>query len=169
MFEEKNENDENEKQAENGTSEVSNEEKYLDLYLRSQAEIANMQVRNEKAIQSSHKFAIQKFIEALLPSLDSLQLAINSSGDNEGLKMTQNSFIQTFEKFNVTIIQPEKGEAFNANTHEVLNTTKDPILPDNSIVEILQVGYMIYDRLIRPARVVIVNNQNGEDSQNEQK
>ncbi|BBB24412.1 molecular chaperone GrpE [Isorropodon fossajaponicum endosymbiont JTNG4] len=131
--------------------------------LRSQAEMENLKRRNAKDVENAHKFALDGFVKALLEVKDSLSMGIKTAQEEkatvkhivEGLEMTNKVFLSTLEKFGVEIINPE-GETFNPELHEAV--TMIPMLDkdSNSVLEVIQFGFTLNGRLVRPAMVVVV-------------
>ncbi|WP_190600394.1 nucleotide exchange factor GrpE [Candidatus Vesicomyidisocius sp. SY067_SCS001] len=134
-----------------------------DQLLRSRAEMENLKRRNTKDIENAHKFALDSFVRALLEVKDSLSMSIKTAQEEkatvnhivEGLEMTDKVFLSTLKKFGVEMINPE-GETFNPQLHEAVTmipmTDKDP----NSVLEVVQFGFTLNERLVRPAMVVVV-------------
>lgn len=135
---------------------------YKNQALRLQAEMQNLQRRVEKDISNAHRYALEKFVNELLPVADSLEqgLAIQV-GDNEfarkiheGLEMTYKLFLKTLEKFSIKQIDP-MGQPFNPEQQQAISMQEDPKVPANTVVQVLQKGYVLHDRLVRPALVVV--------------
>ncbi len=133
-----------------------------DKLLRSQAEMENLKRRNAKDLENAHKFALDGFVKALLEVKDSLNMGLKTAqGDNasiesiiEGLKMTDKVFSSTLEKFGVKTINP-KDESFNPELHEAVTMMSVPDKNSNYILEVVQVGFTLNERLVRPAMVVV--------------
>lgn len=130
--------------------------------LRMQADMDNMQRRVERDIASAHKYALEKFVLELLPIVDSLERAIAShvSEDSstgsllDGVNLTLKMFTAAWEKFGVQQINPE-GQAFNPEWHQAVSTQVDPNVKPGTVLSVLQKGYLLNNRLIRPALVVV--------------
>lgn len=133
-----------------------------DKLLRLQAEMDNLRRRNERDLDSTRKFALERFAKDLLPVLDSLELGIQaSSGDSpevaklrEGSELTLKQFVCVLERFNVLVVDP-LGEKFNPELHQAMAV--DPAAPGeaNTVVKVFQKGFRLNDRLLRPAMVVL--------------
>lgn len=131
--------------------------------LRVRAEMENLKRRQSKDLENAHKFALDGFVKALLEVKDSLTMGLKTALDEnadiahiiEGLKMTDKMFLSTLEKFGVALINPEN-EAFNPELHEAVTMVAMPDKASNSVLEVVQVGFSLNDRLLRPAMVVVV-------------
>jgi molecular chaperone GrpE len=125
----------------------------------------NIRKRTEKEIKNIHKFSLEKFAIELLPILDSLNKAIeitNKTKENkstiQGIKLTMKMFLEILKKFNIKEINP-KGKSFDPNEHEAMAMQHDPKMKNNIIKMVLQYGYKLNDRIIRPARVIVIKNK----------
>ncbi len=134
-----------------------------DKVLRAQAEMENLKRRNAKDLENAHKFALDGFVKALLEVKDSLSMGLKTAnvesatieGVIEGLEMTDKVFLSTLEKFGVESINPEN-EPFNPELHEAVTMLPMPDKESNSVLEVVQVGFTLNGRLVRPAMVVVV-------------
>lgn len=136
-----------------------------DQVLRTQAEMQNVRRRAELDVEKAHKFALEKFVKELLPVADSLEKAVESTEGQEdtgellasireGAAMTLNLFMNSLQKFNVEQINP-LGEPFDPQRHEAMSMVPAPDAEPNSVVAVVQKGYMLNERLVRPAMVVV--------------
>lgn len=131
--------------------------------LRAVAEQDNIRRRSERDVTNAHKYALEKFAADLLPVVDSLDRALLSEvGGNdlakkihEGIELTMNLMLKTLEKYHVKQIDP-KGQPFNPELHQAIATAPSDQAP-NIVIEVLQKGYTLNDRLIRPALVVVAS------------
>lgn len=132
-----------------------------DKYVRLQAETENQRRRFEKQVDDAHKYASKKFIEAILPVIDSLEMGMQSEGDldsiREGMNMTLKQFESVMEKFKLEAINPI-GEAFNPEEHQAMSMQPCEDQEDNTVKMVMQKGYRLNDRLIRPAMVMVCKN-----------
>ncbi|MEJ6559104.1 MAG: nucleotide exchange factor GrpE [Candidatus Thioglobus sp.] len=134
-----------------------------DKLLRAQAEMENLKRRNAKDLENAHKFALDSFVKALLEVKDSLTMGLKIAQEDsasvesitEGLEMTDKVFTSTLEKFGVETINP-KGEAFNPEFHEAVTMLPMPDQESNSVLEVIQAGFTLNGRLVRPAMVIVV-------------
>jgi molecular chaperone GrpE len=130
--------------------------------VRAQAEMQNVRRRAERDVESAHKFALEKFAGDILTVADSLErgLATLDPEDEalqparEGLQLTLKVLLDVFAKYNLEQIDPQ-GEPFNPEHHEAMTMIPAPDVEPNSVVEVLEKGYQLNGRLIRPARVVV--------------
>jgi molecular chaperone GrpE len=129
--------------------------------VRAQAEVDNMRRRTDREVTNAHRYALEKFSTALLPVVDSLEHALELAtkhGDDamrEGLELTMKVFVDTLEKNGVIQISP-LGEVFNPQLHEAMTMQPVEGAQPNTISSVFQKGYLLNDRVIRPARVVVV-------------
>ncbi len=134
-----------------------------DKVLRAQAEMANLKRRNARDLEHAHKFALDGFVKALLEVKDSLTMGLKTANEEkatiehiiEGLEMTDKVFLSTMEKFGVETINPV-GEAFNPELHEAVTMMPMPDKESNSVLEVVQTGFTLNGRLVRPAMVIVV-------------
>ncbi len=140
-------------------------QEFQEQMLRSQAEMQNVRRRAEIDVEKAHKFALEKFVKELLPVADSLEKAVESTeghqeageqvaSTREGVEMTLNLFMNSLKKFNVEQLDPV-GEPFDPQKHEALSMVPAPDAEPNSVVSVVQKGYMLNDRLVRPAMVMV--------------
>lgn len=132
-----------------------------DQMLRDHAETQNIRKRLQRDVENARKFALEKFVTELLPVLDNLERSIEAVGDDENLKpfregveLTYKSFLDALEKFNVKQIDPV-GEPFDANFHQAMTMVPNPDMEPNSVMDCMQKGYTLNDRLLRAAMVVV--------------
>jgi molecular chaperone GrpE len=132
-----------------------------DKLLRAMAEMENIKRRAERDVSSAHKYALDRFIDMLLPVADSLEQALlncKEGADHDtmraGLEMTLNMFIQGLSKFGVKVIDPA-GQTFDPNLHEAMMMQESSDHPNNTVISVMQKGYILHDRLVRPARVIV--------------
>ena len=147
-------------------NEVSGDERITELedtVLRLRAELDNSQKRSVAEIEKAHKYGIERLLLELLPVVDNLENALNnlsenvSESDKEGIDLTLKSFESALDKFGISPIYPIS-EDFDPIQHEAVSVVKDGKHADNKIVEVMQKGWKLHERVIRPARVVVVKN-----------
>ena len=134
-----------------------------DKLLRSQAEMENLKRRTSKDLENAHKYALDGFVKALLEVKDSLSMGLKLATDEnaslehtvEGLKLTNKVFTSTLEKFGVETVDP-KDEKFNPELHEAVTMIPMPDKKSNTVLEVVQVGFTLNGRLVRPAMVIVV-------------
>jgi len=135
---------------------------YLDRAVRAQAELDNVRKRTIRDIENAHKYALEKFVNELLPVLDSLELGINASENiedtsslREGMELTMKIFCSSLEKSGVKSVEPQKGDKFNPDQHEAVTVQEVEDVESGAVTTTLQKGYELNGRLIRPAKVIV--------------
>jgi molecular chaperone GrpE len=131
--------------------------------LRLQAEADNTARRVERDIAHAHKFALERFVNELLPIIDSLELCVTSVPKEmraaaepviDGVKLTLKMFYTSMEKFGVQQVNPVS-EVFNPEYQQAISTQVDTSVPPGTVISVLQKGYTLNKRLIRPALVTV--------------
>ena len=136
-----------------------------DQALRAAAEAQNVRRRAEQEAEKARKFALEKFVKELLPVVDSLEKALESMQDDasevhrEGVSMTLKMQLDVLSKFGVESIEPQ-GEPFDPQVHEAMAMVPNPELDPNTVMEVMQKGYLLNGRLVRPAMVVVSQKAN---------
>lgn len=133
----------------------------LDKVVRAQAEMENLRKRAARDVENAHKYALEKFTNELLPIMDSLELGLSASVKAKnlddlckGMELTLEMFNIVMEKFGITMIEP-KGEKFNPELHDAVSMQETNDSNSGIIIEVMQKGYTLNGRLIRPAMVVV--------------
>ena len=148
------------------SNEVSDEERIAELedtILRLRAELDNSQKRSVVEVEKAHKYGIERLLLELLPVVDNLEHALKnlsedvSDSDKEGIELTLKSFESALDKFGISPIYPIS-EDFDPIKHEAVSVVKNKKHADNMIVEVMQKGWSLHERTIRPARVVVIKN-----------
>lgn len=129
-----------------------------DAWLRAKADSENIRKRAQIDIANAHKYATENFSTELLTVMDSLEAALaveNATVDNfkSGMELTLKQLTTVFEKFNIKVIDPS-GEKFDPHQHEAMCTVDSDLSP-NTVVHVMQKGYALNDRVIRPALVTV--------------
>ncbi len=133
-----------------------------DRLLRVSAEFENYKKRSVRDLDDFRKFANQSLLKEMLLVVDNLELAVNSANENQnkdnslkaGLDLTHKEILRVFNKFSVTPIE-SKGNAFDPTFHEAVMQEETDEYPENTVINEMQKGYLIHDRLLRPAMVVV--------------
>ena len=141
-----------------------------DGVLRGKAEVENMRRRVAQDVEKAHKFALNKFANELLPVVDNLERALGAADKEsehtkamvEGVEMTLSSMMSALDKSGVKAIDP-KGETFNPELHQAMTMIEVPGAEPNSIIDVMQKGFELNGRLLRPAMVVVAKG-NGVDT-----
>ena len=141
----------------------SEAEKYRDMALRAEAEMQNLRRRSERDVQNAHKFGAERLIQNLLPVVDSLEKAVEASQQAEtaeddpqleGLKLCLKLFTDVLIKEGIEVVDP-LGQPFDPNVHEALSMIENPDMEPNSVMAVIQKGYRLHERLVRPAMVMV--------------
>ena len=134
---------------------------HWDQCLRLQADIDNLRKRNERDLANAHKFALEKFAVDLLPVKDSLEMGLAAAGENadiarlkEGGELTLKMLASAMDKYNIKEINP-LNEIFNPEYHEAMSMQEREDVAPNTVVTVVQKGYLLNERLIRPAMVMV--------------
>lgn len=136
--------------------------KLKDQYVRAEAEMANLRRRVEKDVENAHKFGQEKLTKELLAVADNLERAIISTeGENvdvnaikEGVEMTLKGLQDVFSKFSIEAIDPH-GEPFDPQQHQAMSMVENPEVEPNTVIAVMQKGYQLHGRLVRPAMVMV--------------
>ena len=133
---------------------------HYDLYLRARAETDNVRRRAQEDVAKAHKFAVESFAESLVPVIDSLEKALEATNASpeamrEGVDLTLKQLKSAFEKGNLKEINPV-GEKFDPRWHQAISVVPaSEGVPPNHVVTVLQKGWTIADRVLRPALVTV--------------
>ena len=133
----------------------------VDKALRATAELENIRRRTSRDIENAHKYALERFVNELLPVIDSMELGINASQSaedleslREGMDLTLKKLFDCLEKFGVKAIDPA-GEKFDPDWHEAVSMQELEGSDSGQVVTVMQKGYELNGRLVRPAMVVV--------------
>jgi len=127
--------------------------------LRLQAEFENANRRASKDLENAHKYGTEKILSELLPILDSLERSLESSSEGaatmiEGVRLTVSLFHSLFERFNVKELNPVS-QKFDPTLHEAIGMLAAEDVPPGTVVQVVQKGYQLHERVLRPARVMV--------------
>lgn len=133
-----------------------------DQVLRAQAEMQNVRRRAEQDVEKAHKFALDRFAGDIVTVADNLERALTTIDRNddkqkpvaEGIELTLKSLLDTLQKYGVKQLNP-MGEPFNPQEQEAIAMVPNPAMEPNSVMDVMQKGYTLNGRVIRPARVVV--------------
>jgi len=147
--------------------------KHQDDVLRVQAEMQNLRRRTEQDVEKAHKYGQERFVTELLSVIDNLERALEAAGTQnepdvgadsqsaenleairEGVELTLKSFVDCFRKFNIETIDP-LGEPFDPQLHQAMATVEDDKVEPNTVTMVMQKGYLLHGRVIRPAMVMV--------------
>lgn len=137
-------------------------DEHWDQLLRTRAELENLRRRHTSELEKAHKFALDGFVRELLPVRDSLELGHDAASDDsadveklrEGTELTLKLLTDVMGKFGVERIDPE-GETFNPEYHQAMTMQPRADVPPNTVITVVQKGYLLNGRLVRPAMVIV--------------
>lgn len=138
-------------------------DEHWDQLLRANAELENARRRARQDVENAHKFALEKFAMELLPVKDSLEMGLAASSEDtsetaaklrEGTELTLKMLTSAMEKFGIEAIDPT-GETFNPETAQAMSMQESDEHAPNTVMMVMQKGYRLNERLIRPAMVVV--------------
>lgn len=130
--------------------------------LRANAEMDNLRRRTERELENAHKYALERFAQELLAVRDSLEMGVAAAEQEEasvekikeGTELTLRMLEGAMDKFNIQPIDPQN-EPFDPERHQAMSTVETPDKAPNTVINVMQKGYMLNDRLIRPAMVIV--------------
>ena len=150
---------------------VEERDEYLDVLLRTKADFSNYQKRMKRELESMGRYATQELVKALIPAMDHLSRAIKSAGSSaagergtnseglrkflDGLQLIQNEFLKALEGTGVKNVEGTVGQPFNPEFHEAFLEEEDAQLPHHTILEMLEPGFILHDRVLKPAKVKV--------------
>ena len=132
-------------------------EQQRDTMMRAVADAENARKRAQAEAVSSRKYVLESFAEGLLPVIDSLEAAVKT-GDISGVELTLKQLRSALEKSSIREIDPQPGERFDQHRHQAMAAVETEADP-NSIVAVMQKGYSLHDRVLRPALVTVAKNK----------
>ena len=143
-------------------------EKFKDMAIRAEAEMQNVRRRAERDVENAHKFGLERILTNLLPVIDGLEKALESAPTEadpviDGVRLTFKLVQNVLEKESVEVIDP-LGEPFNPNEHEAMSVVENPDMEPNSVCLVIQKGYKLNQRLVRPAMVMVTKAPLEEDT-----
>ena len=136
-----------------------------DALLRATAEIENIKKRSQKEVENAYKYSTESILQEIIPIYDSLSLSCNLSDEkttkeqlDQGNKLLLSMFQKIFEKNNIEEINPQ-GESFNPEFHQAVSTIENNNEKNDKITEVVQKGYLLNNRVIKPALVIVIKNK----------
>src|SRR5262252_9502700 len=131
---------------------------HQEAWLRAKAEADNIRKRAETEIKGAHKFAVERFAGELLPVKDSLEAALaaetaTTESMKSGVQLTLKQLAAVFDRFHITEVNPV-GQKFDPHRHQAISTQESDAEP-NTVLQVLQKGYLLHDRVVRPALVIV--------------
>ncbi len=150
----------NGQEIDQAAAQASNEQvnELREALLRTRAEMDNLEKRTQRELEKARKFMFEGVFRDLLPVIDSLDRGLETAAEQgleeEGLALTRKLLLQTLERHGLEVLSPE-GESFDPQWHEAMSAQPNSEVPAETILMVMQKGYRLNDRLLRPARVVI--------------
>ena len=143
-----------------------------DSVIRAKAEVDNIRRRSAQDVEKARKFALEKFVGELLPTVDNLERAIASFDQEdeaqkavlEGVELTLQSFMNTLDKFDVKAVDPQD-QPFNPELHQAMSMQEVEGVEPNTVIAVMQKGYELNGRLVRPAMVMVSKAKPAVDTQ----
>lgn len=143
---------------------VEERDEYLNMFLRAKADFQNYQKRARKEMEALNHLAVQDVMRALLPILDNLYRAVKSVGKPDtqalekflhGVVLTQDQFLKVLNGFGVKVVHGQEGQAFNPELHEAIMEVENDKLPHHTVLEEIEQGFFLNDKVLRPAKVKV--------------
>jgi len=134
---------------------------HWEQYLRAVADLDNVRKRAQREVEAANRYGLEKFVSELLPVKDSLDLAVQNAGhaDAASLRAGQEATLQlldrALDKLGVRAVEPDEGERFDPARHEAVMTQEAAGAEPDSVLKVVQRGYELNGRLLRPARVIV--------------
>jgi molecular chaperone GrpE len=133
--------------------------KLRDALLRTRAEMDNLHKRSEREIEKTRRYAVEGLLRDLVPVIDSLDQGLESVADadgtaSEGLSLTRRLLLDTLVRYGLTVVDP-LGERFDPQWHEAMSMQPSQEDAPDTVISVLQKGYRLHDRVVRPARVIV--------------
>ena len=129
--------------------------------MRAQADAINVQRRAEQDVEKARKFALERFVNELLPVVDNMERALEASGDDEaakaiteGVELTLKTLVDVLHKNGVETLDP-MGEPFDPQVAQAMSMVENPDVEPNTVIAVMQKGYRLNGRLVRPAMVMV--------------
>lgn len=142
-----------------------------DAVLRSAADLENTRKRSEKELQDVSKFAISTFAKDMVNVMENLERTLQAIPEAErntplytGVELTRKELTNAFERRGIKQITPQKGDKFDHNLHQAMAQAVDPSVEAGGIVLVMQTGFALHDRLLRPAMVVVSKGAGSEEA-----
>ena len=137
-------------------------DEHWEMVIRARAESENLKKRHSRELENAHKFAIEKFVNELLPVRDSMELGLTAAQDEsadvtklvEGTELTLKLLTDVMGKFGIEEINPV-GEPFNPEFHQAMAMQPSSDVEPNTVLTVVQKGYTLNERLVRPAMVMV--------------
>ena len=137
---------------------IAERDDYKDRFMRALADAENLRKRSERDRREAEQYGGSKLARDMMPVYDNLKRALDSAGDEvggviEGIQLTLKELSNVFEKHGITILSPEMGEKFDPQMHQAMFEAPVPGTKAGDIIQVMAEGFMLHDRLLRPAQV----------------
>ena len=136
-------------------------QEHREMALRARAELENLRKRAERDVANAHRYGLERFVNEFLPVRDSLELGVSAAGDDagvtqvrEGMELTLKLMTAAFDKLGIEVIDPS-GEPFDPELHQAMSMQEGEDGQSGSVLSVVQKGYRLNERLVRPALVVV--------------
>lgn len=137
-------------------------DEFHDKFLRTKAEMDNFHKRIERELENTRKFAVERILKELLPVIDSLDQGLHIAKNTpdameamqEGMSLTLKMLLEVMQKFGVQVVEPN-GEKYDPHLHEAMSIIAHPETDAGMVIQVIQKGYALHGRVIRPARVIV--------------
>ena len=134
---------------------------HRDMSLRARAELENVRRRAERDVANAHRYGLERFVNEFLPVRDSLELGVSAAGDDadaarvrEGMELTLKLMASAFEKLGIEVVDPA-GQSFDPDLHQAMSMQDGEGTESGTVLNVVQKGYRLNERLVRPALVVV--------------
>jgi molecular chaperone GrpE len=148
-------------------SKAEERDKFLELLRRTQADFENYQKRARRDAEEERRFALKPLALDLLPALDNLERALGALKDesplSKGVAMVQNQLLEALKRYGIRRIEAA-GQPFDPNQHQAVMQQPSAEQPPNTVLQVLEHGYMYHDRVLRPSKVIIAKDANADQS-----
>ncbi len=137
---------------------IAERDDYKDRFMRALADAENLRKRSERDRREAEQYGGSKLARDMMPVYDNLKRALDAAGDEaggviEGIQLTLKELSNVFEKHGITILSPEMGEKFDPQMHQAMFEAPVPGTKAGDIIQVMAEGFMLHDRLLRPAQV----------------
>lgn len=137
---------------------IAERDDYKDRFMRALADAENLRKRSERDRREAEQYGGSKLARDMMPVYDNLKRALEAAGDDadgviEGIQLTLKELLNVFEKHGITIVSPEMGEKFDPQMHQAMFEAPVPGTKAGDIIQVMAEGFMLHERLLRPAQV----------------
>ena len=143
---------------------IEERDEYKDRFMRALADAENLRKRSERDRREAEKYGGSKLARDMMPVYDNLNRALEAVGEDasegvvEGIQLTLKELLNVFEKHGITLVKPEVGDAFDPQMHQAMFEAPLPETKAGDIIQVMAEGFMLHERLLRPAQVGVSSN-----------